>query len=240
MSMQQQPHDHQDPGLADASGHPPALSTRPAPTPTTDDYWSASDAVSLAPAPAPIVTPPAATPRPVDLGWSQAMDVARRDDQVASRYVRLANDGDQATIMVLQPPLGYFAHRVTEGGRFTGWVRCPGHCSHCERGRAVGRYLLDVLDVEARARKLWEPGKLTFRALEALARRYPPQSTLYEITRHGRAGDQRTRYQLLPAGPVTPELRALADKTRPYDLEAESWGESRRQDDETSSAGLPF
>ena len=97
-----------------------------------------------------------------------------------------------------------------------------------------------VLDVEARARRLWEPSKTTFKALEAVARRFPPHVHTYEITRHGRAGDQGTRYQLLPAGSVTPELRTLSDKLPLFDLEAESWGESRRPDDDTSHAPLPF
>lgn len=187
----------------------------------------------------------AGSPRATDplTGWSQAMDVARRDDQTASKYVRLSNDGDQVTLMLRQVPFGYFAHRLGgENGRFAGWERCTGNgCAHCARGsRAAGRYLVDVLDVEARTRRLWEPSKTTFRALEAVARRFPPHLHIYDVTRHGRAGDTGTRYQILPAGPVTPELRAVSDKLPFFDLDAESWGESRRPDDDAPGAALPF
>lgn len=135
----------------------------------------------------------------------------------SSEWFQLKNDGDVARVQFMFDSIEdiptFSTHRIKLGDkeRQVDCLRMPGDpidkCPLCEAGipakaaRFVVMYQLDDNKV-----KIWERGRQFISKLQGLINRYSPLSAhVFEIERHGRAGDQSTKYEIYPVDSVQPE-----------------------------------
>lgn len=135
----------------------------------------------------------------------------------SSEWFQLKNDGDVARVQFMFDSIEdiptFSTHRIKLGDkeRQVDCLRMPGDpmekCPLCEAGipakaaRFVVMYQLDDNKV-----KIWERGRQFISKLQGLINRYSPLSAhVFEIERHGRAGDQSTKYEIYPVDSVAPE-----------------------------------
>lgn len=132
----------------------------------------------------------------------------------SSEWFQLKNDGDVARVQFMFDSIEdiptFSTHRIKLGDkeRQVDCLRMPGDpiekCPLCEAGiparaaRFVIMYQLDDQKV-----KIWERGRQFISKLQGLINRYSPLSEhVFEIERHGRAGDQSTKYEIYPVDNV--------------------------------------
>lgn len=135
----------------------------------------------------------------------------------SSEWFQLKNDGDVARVQFMFDGIDeiptFSTHRIKIGDkeRQVDCLRMPGDpidkCPLCEAGvpakaaRFIVMYQLDDQKV-----KIWERGRQFISKLQGLINRYNPLSShVFEIERHGRAGDQSTKYEIYPVDSVAPE-----------------------------------
>ena len=142
----------------------------------------------------------------------------------SSEWFQLKNDGDVARVQFMFDSIEdiptFSTHRIKLGDkeRQVDCLRMPGDpiekCPLCEAGiparaaRFVIMYQLDDQKV-----KLWERGRQFISKLQGLINRYSPLGEhVFEIERHGRAGDQSTKYEIYPVDNVQAEDVSQMDK----------------------------
>ena len=142
----------------------------------------------------------------------------------SSEWFQLKNDGDVARVQFMFDSIEdiptFSTHRIKIGDkeRQVDCLRMPGDpiekCPLCEAGiparaaRFVIMYQLDDQKV-----KIWERGRQFISKLQGLINRYSPLSEhVFEIERHGRAGDQSTKYEIYPVDNVQAEDVSQMDK----------------------------
>ena len=142
----------------------------------------------------------------------------------SSEWFQLKNDGDVARVQFMFDSIEdiptFSTHRIKLGDkeRQVDCLRMPGDpiekCPLCEAGiparaaRFVIMYQLDDQKV-----KIWERGRQFISKLQGLINRYSPLSEhVFEIERHGRAGDQSTKYEIYPVDNVQAEDVSQMDK----------------------------
>ena len=135
----------------------------------------------------------------------------------SSEWFQLKNDGDVARVQFMFDGIDeiptFSTHRIKIGDkeRQVDCLRMPGDpidkCPLCEAGvpakaaRFIVMYQLDDQKV-----KIWERGRQFISKLQGLINRYSPLSShVFEIERHGRAGDQSTKYEIYPVDSIAPE-----------------------------------
>lgn len=142
----------------------------------------------------------------------------------SSEWFQLKNDGNVARVQFMFDSIEdiptFSTHRIKLGDkeRQVDCLRMPGDpiekCPLCEAGiparaaRFVIMYQLDDQKV-----KIWERGRQFISKLQGLINRYSPLSEhVFEIERHGRAGDQSTKYEIYPVDNVQAEDVSQLDK----------------------------
>ena len=156
-------------------------------------------------------------------------------------YFTLKNDGDSAFVRFLYESSdeisGEAVHQVTVDGkrRYVSCLRelsdakdvCP-LCAHGDgdEQKVSVRMWLDmyVYDKDERGnikptytRQVWERGRAYLPTILGLCARYSPIcDTVFEIVRHGKAGDAGTRYDIFPCTRITAE-------EAPYELPEEAY-----------------
>lgn len=128
----------------------------------------------------------------------------------SSEWFALKNDGDTEKVQFLISDTGeldvFTVHKVKIGDRER-YVNCPREygepldvCPLCENEYQlkVARFVVMYSHKDGKI-KVWERGKQFITRLEGLANRYYPLcNTVFEIERHGKAGDKQTTYEIYP------------------------------------------
>ena len=150
--------------------------------------------------------------------------MARIRNEEADKYVpsnsgewfALKNDGDTEKVQFLISDTGeldvFTAHKVKIGDKDR-YVNCPREygepldvCPLCDNDYPlkVVRFVVMYSHKDGKI-KIWERGKQFITRLEGLANRYYPlHNTVFEIERHGKAGDKQTTYEIYPCPNDTP------------------------------------
>lgn len=127
-----------------------------------------------------------------------------------SDWFQLKNDGDVARVQFMLNSVEdipiFSTHKVKIGDkeRYVDCLRNPGDpvdaCPFCAAGmpvRAV-RFIIMYQHEDGKV-KIWERGRQFISKLQGLINRYNPlQEKVFEIERHGKAGDTNTKYEIYP------------------------------------------
>ena len=128
----------------------------------------------------------------------------------SGEWFALKNDGDAEKVQFLISDTGeldvFTVHKVKIGDkeRYVNCIREYGEpldvCPLCdnEYQLKVARFVVMYSHKDNKI-KIWERGKQFISRLEGLANRYYPlHDTVFEIERHGKAGDKQTTYEIYP------------------------------------------
>ena len=149
-------------------------------------------------------------------GWDHAQGMADKHSGSGSGlFVRLANNGDKIVGAFLGEP---YAREVHWGGER--YEECSGDgCGFCDEGKrpslrvSMNFYVPSEDDV-----KIIEGGVTWFKDLLKARDKYGLAQWLFEVERHGAAGDPKTSYTILPEEKLTPEQIKKIDALRLHDL----------------------
>lgn len=135
-------------------------------------------------------------------------------------WFQLKNDGDVARIQFMYDSYDDIqrvtAHKVKVGDkeRYVDCLRASydapiDDCPFCAAGmKAYPATFIVMYQHDDNKVKIWERGKNFLTKIQGLCNRYTPLSEyVFEIERHGKAGDQKTTYDVYPM-----------DRVDPYDL----------------------
>lgn len=146
-------------------------------------------------------------------------------------YFSLKNHMDTAQVRFLYDKIedveGYAVHEVEINGkkRAVNCLRDYGapidDCPFCKAKMAVrAKYYIPLYDVTNNRSVIWERGKQFGAKLSGLCARYPHlYQRVFEIERHGAAGDKETTYEIFPTDGVDENLN-LEDFEKPEVLNA--------------------
>lgn len=133
-----------------------------------------------------------------------------------SDWFQLKNDGDVARVQFMLNSIDdipiFSTHRVKIGDkeRYVDCLRSPQDpidaCPFCAAGlpaKAV-RFIV-MFQHDDNKVKIWERGRQFISKLQGLINRYNPlEDKVFEIERHGKAGDTSTKYEIYPLDGVDP------------------------------------
>lgn len=149
-------------------------------------------------------------------GWDQAMGIAdRQADSGSGMFVRLANDGDKIVGAFLGDPYARETHWTGER-----YQVCTGEgCSSCLSGKRPNmRVSMNFYVPATKELKIIEGGFTWFKSLIKARDKYGLDKWLFEVERHGTAGDMKTSYTILPEEKLTSEHTKEIDALRLHDL----------------------
>lgn len=132
-----------------------------------------------------------------------------------SDWFQLKNDGDVARVQFMLNSIEdipiFSTHKIKVGDkeRYVDCIRNPQDpidaCPFCAAGmpaKAV-RFIVMYQHDDGKV-KIWERGRQFISKLQGLINRYNPlQDKVFEIERHGKAGDTNTKYELYPVDGVS-------------------------------------
>lgn len=133
-----------------------------------------------------------------------------------SDWFQLKNDGDVARVQFMLNSIDdipiFSTHRVKIGDkeRYVDCLRNPHDpidaCPFCAEGmpaKAV-RFIIMYQHDDQKV-KIWERGRQFISKLQGLINRYNPlEDKVFEVERHGKAGDTGTKYEIYPLDGVDP------------------------------------
>ena len=149
-------------------------------------------------------------------GWDTAQGLADKHSGSGSGlFVRLSNDRDKIVGAFAGDPYARETH--WSGERYE---ECSGKgCSYCGDGKRPNlRVSMNFFVPAERDLKIIEGGVTWFKDLLKARAEYGLDKWLFEIERHGAAGDPKTSYTILPEEKLTPEQLAEIDALRLHDL----------------------
>jgi len=149
-------------------------------------------------------------------GWDQAKGLADKHSGSGSGlFVRLANDRDKVVGVFVGDPYARETHWTGER-----YEVCTGEgCSICAEGKRPNlRVSMNFYVPAERDLKVIEGGVTWFKDLLKARDKYGLDKWLFEIERHGAAGDPKTSYTILPEEKLTPEQTKEIDALRLHDL----------------------
>lgn len=136
-----------------------------------------------------------------------------------SEWFQLKNDGDVAKVQFMLNTIDdipmFSAHkvRINDKDRYVDCLRQDGDpidvCPFCAAGIPAKpvRFVVMFQHDDEKV-KIWERGRQFISKLQGLINRYSPlEKYVFEIERHGRAGDTSTKYEIYPI-----------DSAEPFDL----------------------
>lgn len=134
----------------------------------------------------------------------------------SSEWFQLKNDGDVARVQFMFDSIDeiptFSTHRVKVGDkeRQVDCLRMPGEpiekCPFCAAGipAKAARFIVMYQHDDQKV-KIWERGRQFITKLQGLINRYSPLGDhVFEIERHGRAGDTSTKYEIYPVDKAEP------------------------------------
>jgi len=147
--------------------------------------------------------------------WDYAENLSEKHANQGGIFVRLANNGDKVVGAFCGEPHAREVHWTGEG-----YAACTGEgCPHCVGGKKPSlRVMLNFFVPGEGVMKVYETGTRVFRDILKLRDKYGLDTWMFEIERHGEAGNAKTRYSVLPEGKIDPEMKARIDATELNDL----------------------
>lgn len=134
----------------------------------------------------------------------------------SSEWFQLKNDGDVARVQFMLNSMEdipiFSTHKVKVDGkdRYVDCLRSPEDpiecCPFCAAGLAAKavRFIIMFQHDDEKV-KIWERGRQFMAKLQGLINRYSPlENYVFDIERHGKAGDQTTKYEIYPIDSVQP------------------------------------
>ena len=149
-------------------------------------------------------------------GWDHAQGMADKHSGSGSGlFVRLANNGDKVVGAFLGEP---YAREVHWGGER--YEECPGsECGFCKEGKRPSLRVSMNFFVPAEGDvKIIEGGVNWFKDLLKVRDKYGLAKWMFEVERHGEAGDSKTTYTILPEEQLTKAQLKELDELRLHDL----------------------
>jgi hypothetical protein len=161
-------------------------------------------------------------------GWDKAKQKADEHAQQGGVFVKLANDGDKVVGAFIGEP---FAREVVwNGERYE--THDPDNADHQDL-RASLRVSVNFFVPAENAMKVIEGGTMWFKDVLKVRDKYGLDKWLFEIERHGEAGNPKTTYSILPEEKLDDAMRERIAGCELNDLERLVNGSS----DEKSDAG---
>jgi len=152
--------------------------------------------------------------------WDKAKSLADKHTNQGGIFVRLANDGDKAVGIFSGEP---FAREVVwTGEKYETYD--PANSAHSDKRPSL-RVMLNFFVPGENAMKVIEGGTTWFRDVLKVRDKYGLDKWMFEIERHGEAGNPKTTYSILPEEKLNDELRAKLAAAEPHDLERLGNGE---------------
>ncbi|MDY0059818.1 MAG: hypothetical protein RBU45_08420 [Myxococcota bacterium] len=152
--------------------------------------------------------------------WDKAKSLADKHANQGGIFVRLANDGDKVVGAFCGEP---FAREVVwTGERYETYDAA--NDAHSDKRPSL-RVMLNFFVPAENAMKVIEGGTTWFKDVLKVRDKYGLEKWIFEIERHGEAGNPKTTYSILPEEKLTDELRAKLAAVEPHDLERLASGE---------------
>jgi hypothetical protein len=165
--------------------------------------------------------------------WDKARTLADKHASQGGIFVRLAGDGDKIVGVFCGEP---FAREVVwTGERYETYDAA--NKAHADKRPSL-RVMLNFYVPAENAMKVIEGGTTWFKDVLKIRDKYGVDKWLFEIERHGEAGNPKTTYSLLPEEKVTDELKAKIAACELHDLErlANSQGDAEDAKPATATA----
>ncbi len=143
--------------------------------------------------------------------WDHAESLAEQHASSGSIFVRLANNGDKVVGAFCGEPLA--REVVWTGERYETYDPDV----HTDKRPSL-RVLLNFFVPAEGAMKVIEGGTLWFKSVTKVKRKYGLDKWLFEVERHGEAGDSKTRYSVLPERQIDGEMLARIEAAELHDL----------------------
>ena len=155
--------------------------------------------------------------------WQQTEEMAKKHDQSSSTWLRLANDGDRAVVVVLGDP---FPREVVFIDNkyvvLTEKLKAEGN-------KGSLRVAFNVAMFDTKEVKVLEQGVVFFKDLNQVREKYGLTKWAFEIRRSGAAKDPKTTYSILPEHQLSPAQQQEFQKLALHDLVAVYQGASAEE-----------
>ena len=165
--------------------------------------------------------------------WENAATLADKHEKSGGIFIRLTNNGDKIVGAFCGEPHAKEVHWTGEK-----YAECTGEgCSHCAGGKRPSlRVLLNFYVPADKEMKVIEGGTVWFKDVLKVRDKYGIDKWLFEIERHGDAGDPKTSYSILPEEKIDDAQRAAIAAVESHDLANIGAGEA---DEKKSGAQKP-
>jgi hypothetical protein len=167
--------------------------------------------------------------------WDETTELTQRS--YASIWKRLVNDKDLMLVAFRGAPYGLLVHWIVETQDY---ATCTGTaCGHCKANvKKSARVLLNVFVLDEQRMMVFEGSGKTYETINDARKETGKkfESTAWQVTRHGAAGNTKTRYAVWPKRDLTPEELALIAKTPLHDLKRAA---AEARDDEEEDRPAP-
>jgi hypothetical protein len=151
--------------------------------------------------------------------WNRAAGMADKHANSGGIFIRLANDGDKVVGAFCGEP---FPREVIWNGERYDMFDPEVHAGK----KPSLRVMLNFFVPAEGATKVIEGGTVWFKDVLKVRDKYGLDKWLFEIERHGAAGDPKTNYTILPEEKIDSAMRALIDSAGLHDLAAIGSGDS--------------
>lgn len=173
--------------------------------------------------------------------WEMATTMADKHANSGGIFVRLANDGDKIVGAFCGEP--YAREVIWTGERYEQFDE--NNSAH-QGKRPSLRVMLNFYVPAEGAMKVIEGGTVWFKDVLKVRDKYGLDKWLFEIERHGDAGDPKTTYSILPEEKLDDEMRARIAAAEAHDLKSigtgndEGDGKSSTATKKSSNAAGPI
>lgn len=147
--------------------------------------------------------------------WETATSMADKHANSGGIFVRLAANGDKIIGAFCGEP--YAREAIWTGERYEQFDE--NNSAH-QGKRPSLRVMLNFFVPAENAMKVIEGGTVWFKDVLKVRDKYGLDKWLFEIERHGDAGDPKTTYSILPEEKLDDEMRARIAAAEPHDLKS--------------------
>lgn len=163
--------------------------------------------------------------------WDMATSMADKHANSGGIFVRLAANGDKIIGALCGEP--YAREVIWTGERYE--VFDENNSAH-QGKRPSLRVMLNFFVPAENAMKVIEGGTVWFKDVLKVRDKYGLDKWLFEIERHGDAGDPKTTYSILPEEKLDDEMRARIAAAEPHDLKSIGTGNDDAESKGSSNA----
>ena len=163
--------------------------------------------------------------------WDMATSMADKHANSGGIFVRLAANGDKIVGSFCGEP--YAREVIWTGERYEQFDE--NNSAH-QGKRPSLRVMLNFFVPAENAMKVIEGGTVWFKDVLKVRDKYGLDKWLFEIERHGEAGDPKTTYSILPEEKLDDEMRARIAAAEPHDLKSIGAGNEDAASKDTTKA----